>query len=136
MTSNTPRNLRYSKADAEKYSKLTQDNLSPFHGATFKDVFLYAATYGFRNSFPQELVKPQPNIPLSALNEDDIWILKAIAIAEHKSLDILGDPKETYHIAEKYANGALESIYLEVFGKAGEPYKRMSVDMLDEFERQ
>ena len=41
-----------------------------------------------------------------------------------------------YNISEEYANGALETIYLEVFGgKPGEPYRRMMQDVLEEFAR-
>lgn len=131
-----PRNLRYADADGEKYRTLTQDTLSPFHGADFKDVFVYAAAYGYRNGLRKEIEKPQPNIPLSAIRPEDLWLLRAIAIADAGSLDILREPKQAYTIVEEYANGALESIYLEVFGgRPGEPYKRMVQDVLEEFEQ-
>jgi len=131
-----PRDLRYSSADGEKYRKLVSDELSPFYGATFKDVFIYAATYGFKNGLHKELDKPQPNIPISTFTPEDEWIIKSIAVAEKKTLDILGDGKEIYRLAEEYANGALDAIYLEIFGgKPGEPYKRMSQEVLEELGR-
>ncbi len=130
------RNLRYSDADGEKYRQLTQDKLSPFYGSNFKDIFVYAATYGYRHGLSKELERPKPNIPISAFSEEDIWLLKSIAIADEGSLEILKDEKEQYRIAERYANGAFETIYLEVLGgKPGEPYKRMMQDVHDEFER-
>jgi dnd system-associated protein 4 len=135
MITEAPRDLRYSVADGEKYRKLTQDELSPFQGALFKDVFIYAAAYGFRNGLRNELERPQPNIPLSPFTDEDIWLIKGIAIAETGSLEILSNEREIYRIAEEYANGALESIYLEVFGgKPGEPYKRMAQDIWEEFQ--
>ena len=57
MTNNSRRHLRYSKADGEKYRALIQDDLSPFYGATYKDVFIYAAAYGFRYGTRQALIK-------------------------------------------------------------------------------
>ena len=138
MNSEVPRNLRYSTIDGEKYRKLTKDELSPFYGAYFKDVFLYAACYGVRNGLPREEVeKPEPNIPLSAFSDEEIWILKAIAIAKsEEALQILGKEKEIYKILEEYANGAIGSVYLEVFGgKPGEPYKRMAQDVWEEFQK-
>ncbi|MBD3322373.1 MAG: hypothetical protein GF350_14830 [Chitinivibrionales bacterium] len=137
MTSDTPRNLRYSAVDGEKYRSLTQDDLSPFHNAYFKDVFLYAACYGFRNGLREEKIeKPEPNIPLSAFSDEELWILKAIAITETGSLQVLSNEKEVYRVVEEYANGAIESIYLEVFGgKPGEPYKRMAQDVREEFQK-
>lgn len=132
-----PRNLRYADADGEKYRKLTQDSLSPFHGTDFKDVFVYAVAYGYQNGLRNtEIERPQPNIPLSAMRDEDLWLLKAVAIAEVGSLDILRNPKEAYKLTEEYANGAIGTLYLEVFGgKPGEPYKRMMRDVLEEFER-
>ncbi|MGB0386520.1 MAG: hypothetical protein ACPGWR_17060 [Ardenticatenaceae bacterium] len=135
MTSNIPSDLRYSKEDAHNYRELIEDDLSPFYGAKFKDIFLYAAAYGFRNGMRQNLIKGQANIPLSALSQQEIWLLKSIAIADSNSLDILNTPKQMYQIAEEYANGALNAIYLEVFGgKPKEPYRRMMDDVLSEFE--
>lgn len=137
MTDKTPRNLRYSTVDGQKYRKLINDELSPFYNAYFKDVFLYAACYGFRNGLPpQKLEKPEPNIPLSAFSDEEIWILKAVAIAESKSLEIAGDEREAYRIVEEYASGAIKTIYLEVFGgKPGEPHKRMTHDVWEEFQK-
>jgi len=132
-----PRNLCYSAGDGEKYRRLIKDELSPFHGAYFKDVFIYAACYGFRNGLPRKkLAKPEPNIPLSALSDEELWLLSAIAIAESESLEILGDSRQVYSVAEEYAGGAIESVYLEVFGgKPGEPYKRMAQDVWEEFQK-
>ncbi len=135
MTTHSKRDLRYSKDDSEKYRKLINDAISPFHGTTFKDLFLYAATYGFAQGLRQPLVRPQSNIPLSALNDEEKWLLKAMALADTNSLHVLNNDKEMYLISEEYANGALDTIYLEVFGgKAGKPYKRMMQEVFDEFE--
>lgn len=137
MTTEAPRDLRYSSSDGEKYRKLVNDELSPFNGATFKDVFIYAATYGFKNGLYKDLEKPQPSIPLSTFTAEDEWLIKSIAIATKKTLDILSDEKEIYRLAEHYANGALEAIYLEIFGgRPGEPYKRMTQEILEELAHQ
>jgi len=135
MTKHTQRDLRYSKADGEKYRSLLEDDLSPFYRTTYKDLFMYAAAYGFRYGMRQKLIKPQANIPLTVFSQQELWLLKAIALTETKSLQILGDEKAMYAISEEYANGALEPIYLEVFGgKAGEPYKRMMQDVFEQFD--
>lgn len=137
MITEAPRDLRYSSPDGEKYRKLVNDELSPFYGATFKDVFIYAATYGFKNGLHKELEKPQPSIPLSTFTAEDEWLVKSIAVAEKRTLDVLSDEKEIYRLAEEYANGALETLYLEIFGgKPGEPYKRMSQEILEDLDRQ
>lgn len=132
-----PRDLRYSEPHSKMYEDLKTDAaLSPFAGTTYKDIFLYAMAYGYRHGLQEELVKPRSNIPLSAFSEEEKWLVKAIAVKETGSLEILSDEKRVYEIAEEYANGALDMIYAEVFGgKPGEPYKRMMQDLWDEFER-
>jgi len=127
-----PRDLRYEKQDTDKYQKLTSDKLSPFYKGYYKDVFLYAATYGFKNDLKKGFVKPSPNIPLSAFSEEELWIMRSFAIAESNSIKILEDESNIFELAELYANGAIEEIYLEVFGgKPGEPYKRILQKLME-----
>ena len=133
-----PRDLRYSDNHSKMYEDLKTDvSLSPFAGATYKDIFLYAMAYGYRHGLSEDLERPRPNIPLSVFNEEEQWLIKSVAVSEAGSLEVLSDEKSVYETAEKYANGALETIYAEVFGgKPGEPYKRMLQDLWDEFEHQ
>jgi dnd system-associated protein 4 len=132
MSNDPPNNLRYSKQDATKYKELTSDDLSPFQGMPYKDVLVYAAAYGFRNGLREPLEKPQPNIPFTALKDRDIWLLKAIAVAEEDSLSVLRNESDLYRVPEEYANGAIEELYREVLaGKPGDPLERMSQEVLD-----
>lgn len=134
---NPPRDLSYSKRHAEIYEKLKNDSLSPFCGAIYKDIFLYAMAYGFRHNLNASLERPQANIPLSAFSEEDKWLIKAIAIYKADSLEILSDEKQVYEIAEQYANGAIKSIYAEILGgKPGDPCKRMVQEILEEYKKE
>ncbi len=134
---NPPIVLSYSKRHAEVYEKLKNDSLSPFRGAYYKDIFLYAMAYGFRHNLNDNLERPQANIPLSAFSEEDKWLIKALAIYETDSLEILSDEKQVYEIAERYANGAIDDIYKEILGgKPGDPYKRMVQDILKEYQKE
>jgi hypothetical protein len=70
------------------------------------------------------------------LSDEDIWLLKAIAIAKAGSLGALSDERAVYTLAKEYANGAIEDVYLAVFGGiAGESYRRMAQDVVDEYDR-
>ena len=132
MSNAPPNNLRYSKQDAAKYNELTSDDLSPFQGMPYKDVLVYAAAYGFRNGLREPLENPQPNIPFTALKDRDIWLLKAIAVAEDDSLSVLQNESDLYRVPEEYANGAIEELYREVLaGKPGDPLERMTEDVLN-----
>lgn len=137
MSNDPPNNLRYSKRDATKYKELTSDDLSPFQGMPYKDVLVYAAAYGFRNGLREPLEKPQPNIPFTALKDRDIWLLKAIAVAEEDSLSVLRSESDLYHVPEEYANGAIEELYREVLaGKPGDPLERMTEEVLNLVEKE
>ena len=132
MSSEPPNNLRYSEQDTTKYRELTSDALSPFQGMIYKDVLVYAATFGFRNGLREPLEKPQPNIPFTALKDRDIWILKAIAVAEEDSLSVLRNESDLYRIPEEYANGAIGELYREVLaGKPGDPLERITQEVLE-----
>lgn len=133
---NPPRDLSYSKRHAEVYEKLKNDELSPFYGSTYKDIFLFAMAYGFRHNLSDPLEYPQANIPLSVFSDEEKWLIRAVAIEKTGKLETLSDEKRVYEVAEKYANGALDTIHAEILGgKPGEPYKRMVQDVLEEYQK-
>ena len=128
----TPNNLRYSKSDASIYKELTTDDLSPFAGRPYKDLLVYAAAYGYHNGIREPLERPQPNIPFTALSDQDLWILRALAIDEANELNVLQDGKTLYVPAEEYANGAVKEIYRAILaGRSGDPLKRMTSEVLE-----
>jgi len=133
---NMPRDLRYSTVDGDKYRKLREDELSPFKGATYAEIFTYAAAYGYRNGIaPIELDRPQPNIPISAFGEENLWLLLSIAIASAGSLSVLGEER-LFKISEEYANAAIGVIYRSAFGgEPGDPYIRLAREVYDDWER-
>lgn len=131
MVTEPPNNLRYSLEDADKYRRLIEDDLSPFKGATFKDVLVYAAAYGYKNGVKEELTKPQSNIPFTVLTDEDKWILRSIGVADEGTLEVLNNEREVYKVAEEYANNVIGEIFLTVFGgEPLEPFKRMSSEVL------
>lgn len=76
------------------------------------DIFIFAMALGKnRNNFlPWDSlkgVKPQPNMPKSALREYEIWLMASVAISHENSTAILNDPRKIISICEGYANGGI-----------------------------
>lgn len=82
-----------------------------------KDLFILAVIFGYMNGKTKPLVsKDKTDSGFTReryLSPSDNSILKAIAIADTGSIDIINDMPKIYDIAEQYANGG--SNYLKEF---------------------
>lgn len=104
---------------------IRRDNLDPTQipFSKYKDVFLTSACLGFQ--FQQR--KPLPTgdkkreIRLDTFDDQDIYILNAIAIAETGNIDILRDPGAVLTIAEEYAYVGVRELEINLFDKYGQP---------------
>ena len=102
----------------ELYTRLTSESDAPFK--TMKDLFMLAANVGFARG---------RRVPLSGQREifrwpvfssqEDIPVLRAIAIAETGDTRILVDQDQLLTIAEEYANAGIEDIRREVLSSPG-----------------
>lgn len=101
------------------YSKLATGDDAPFK--TMKDLFMLSASVGFargrrtplsgqREIFRWPVFSPQEDIP----------VLRAIAIAETGDTDVLVDQDGLLAIAEEYANSGIDEIRREVANQPGE----------------
>lgn len=95
---------------------------------------MYALGIGFKNKKRVPLKKRVGVIPLSAFNDADLSIIKSIAIADKKNIDIMfgENIQEMFKIAEEYANGGIELLDYQVFGpEPGDPDKKMEQALRD-----
>lgn len=110
----------------EFYRKLKKEGNSepeqaPFD--TFKDLFMFAACLGFQNG---RRTKPRKGgnggeVPTKVFSENDLAILKAIAIADTGDVEVLGQLGEIYAIAEEYANTGIHEVKAYVLDEGGRP---------------
>ncbi|MCW3996663.1 MAG: hypothetical protein NWE98_11025 [Candidatus Bathyarchaeota archaeon] len=117
-----------------KVVQLVEEAASPFYGKTMKQVFMYALGIGFKNRKRVPLKKRTGIIPTRALSQTDEAILKAIAICETQTVDILfGENIPTiFKIAEEYANGGIDLLYYQVFNpEPGDIDRRMEQPLRD-----
>ncbi len=100
---------------------------APFE--TFKDIFMLAACLGHQNGRRVPTTKSGSEIRLSVFTEDDIAILKAIAIAETGDVDVLTRFGEILSIAEEYANAGSYEVKGYLIDEGGRPLWNL-VDLL------
>ena len=108
----------------ELYSQLTTGDESPFK--TMKDLFMLAASVGYARG---------RRVPLSGQREifrwpvfspqEDIPVLRAIAIAETEDTAVLVDQNRLLTIAEEYANSGIEEVRREVANQPGSPQENL-----------
>jgi dnd system-associated protein 4 len=89
---------------------------------TFKDLFMFAACLGFqggRRSKPRKTNGGE--VPAKVFTEEDLAILKAIAIAETGDVEVLTRFGEILGIAEEYANAGIHEIKRDLLDEHGRP---------------
>ena len=126
-----PRDLDVDVANHELFEKLKNYERSPFYGRTMKDIFIFAMSVGFAESARKRLSKRKGTIPRATLTDDDDWLIRTIAIAEEKTLDILFNETKVYEIAEEYANGGIRLLVNTLLdAKQGDPSKKLESNVL------
>lgn len=90
---------------------------------TYKDLFMFAACVGFQNG---RRTKPRKGnnggeVPSKVFTEDDLAILKAIAIAETGDVEVLNRFGEVLAIAEEYANAGIYEVKSSLLDERGRP---------------
>lgn len=100
-----------------------------------KDFFMLAVMFGYENGVKKPL-KPADTEKSGFARErylldTDNAVLKAIAISEKKDLEVIGDIKTIYAIAEEYANGGIKFLKEFVFDNPASFVKKYAV-MLEE----
>ncbi|MBI3825589.1 MAG: hypothetical protein HY294_06320 [Candidatus Rokubacteria bacterium] len=106
-------------ASHEFYRTLTSGEESPFK--TMKDLFLVAACLGFQLNKRVPLERRQQVFAWSIFSpQDDIPVLRALAIAATGDVKVLLDQGELLTIAEEYANGGISLIEQRVAQEPGD----------------
>lgn len=138
-----PKDLALDGKNHGKFKDLVESSLaralSPFYKRTMKDVFMYAMGIGFANGRRLKLQKKIGTIPTTALDDRDKALVKAVAVTEKGSLDVLykENVREAYEIAEEYANGGITDLYSMVFGEEpGDPDRKMEQYLRETFDKE
>lgn len=124
----------YIKKSYEKDFKDLLEKDSPLHKKDSKHIFMMAMVLGFYKKSKAELGKKEEFVRIEYLNDNEISLIKAIAINEENDLNILLDEERMYSIAEKYASGGIKYLKEMVLGKEnGSFLKKFEAYLVDKF---
>ncbi len=105
------------------YDELTQHpsiEESPFK--TNKDVFMFAVFLGYANGNRRQLSAGKKHtIRMEVFTESDFSILKAVAIATTKGVDVLLKLGDVLTIAEEYAHVGIHELKSSLLDQGGRP---------------
>lgn len=89
---------------------------------TMKDVFMWAACFGYQRGNRQELpLGEKTSIRLEVFSESDYTILKAIALGSTGGVDVLGEAGDILTIAEEYAQAGIYDLRAQLLDQGGRP---------------
>ena len=111
----------YNLLTAEGKRETADPAEAPF--VKYKDVFLTAACLGYQLQWRKPLPKgdKKREIRLDTFRENEVDILKAIAIAESGGVDILLNMGEVLTIAEEYAYSGVRELENQLLKTNGQP---------------
>ncbi|TRZ49256.1 MAG: hypothetical protein D4S01_08990, partial [Dehalococcoidia bacterium] len=125
--------LYVDRKDVDQFNRLKEKD-SPFAGCQSKTVFFAAMILGYKNGTKIELDKRKEYVREEYLTDEDLTIIKSIAIAETGNLKILLDKKKVFAIAEEYATGGISLLFQNVFGEEYGSYtKKLESKLLHEY---
>ena len=96
------------KEDRKLYSRLNSEDMLNEKSRDRKEQFIFALSYGFKNNVKRPLVNKEGFIRSDYLTEFDQALIKAVAIYDSKSIDILNSINDIYTIAEQYAHAGIK----------------------------
>lgn len=119
MSESEPDIIYIRKSDKASFTRLLEKD-SPFYGKKKQQLFLMAMATGFNEGKKIEIGVGERDTGGFFRNEylspRERVLIKAIAVADSGSLEILSKKKEIYKIAEGYAAGGILSLKREVLG--------------------
>lgn len=123
------RNLNLDKAKKDKYDRLESDALSVLKGCEHAEVFIQAMALAVKEGARKRLDDPYPLINMSSLSEEQEWLIKAVAMADSRGVEILNEPRQMVKIAEEYANAGIDLLFDRTYRGTGEYAKRLEEEL-------
>lgn len=123
------RNLNLDKAKRDKYDRLESDASSILKDSEHAEVFIQAMAVAVNEGTRMELDDPYPLINMSSLTEEQEWLIKAVAVAETKGVEVLTQPRMMVKIAEEYANAGIDILFDRTYRVVGEYAKRLEEEL-------
>ncbi|QLD89107.1 hypothetical protein HWV07_08720 [Natronomonas salina] len=114
---NAPRDITIPEEKQPMFKELTSNSDSPFFNEDMKDLFVFSAAYGYDRGLRTELEDTRHALfNRASLSDDQVWILKSIAVKETESPETLKDGAELYEVVREFANGGIDQLYTQYTG--------------------
>ena len=127
--------LYIDKKDLDDWRRL-KDKDSPFAGCDNKDIFIAAMAVGYNEGSKIELKSKEGYFFSDNLRPEELALVRAIAVAEEGSLNVLLDEQKVFSVVEQYATGGVKLLKNKVFsGEYGSYAKKLESDLLRQFDR-
>ena len=117
ITANWPKNLSYDKSDPvidayfSNIGGAQKKETSFFYKKTGFEIFITAMGIGKQIGEKTKLKKPSQTLPTPNLQEEHVWAMIAVAMAEKNSdLNTLEKGNEMVKICEEYANTGIKTL--------------------------
>lgn len=135
MSNEGPDRFSINEKNKKDYDRL-KDKDSPFSDNDNWELFMMALIVGYESGTPIALEKKLGYAQAVTFDETDLSIIKAIAVKETGSLDVLINKSKVFSIAEQYANAGIELLVEKVFnGEYGNCVNRINSRLVDFFEK-
>lgn len=125
-----PRDITIPEGKQPMFEELTTNSDSPFFNEDMKDLFVFAAAFGYDRGLRTELEDTKHALfNRASLTEDQVWILKSIAVKETESPETLKNGAELYEIVREFANGGIDQLYTQYTGP-NDMFSNLSKDII------
>jgi hypothetical protein len=127
--------LYVDKKDLDDWKRLKEKD-SPFTGSDNKDIFIAAMIVGYHEGSKIELKSKEGYFFSDNLKPEELALIRAIAVSEKGSLNVLLDEQKVYSIAEQYAAGGVKLLKNKIFsGEYGSYARKLESDLLRQYEK-
>lgn len=129
--SEAARDIAAEKSKQNLYDELSETEQSPFYNVREPDIFIMAMSYGRQKGGRAEL-QGDRYYPTSRyqLSEKQEWIIKAVAVREERTTEVLKDERLVFRIAQEYANTGIEKLHNRVFGPEDDPLSELTNEVV------
>lgn len=110
------RDMRIEDKSRNMYDTLVESEDSPFYEQNRKDLFVFAMGYGRKKAGRQEVNASHALFGLSALSDEQDWIIKATAVKHEGDPGVLRDERQVYEIAREYAKAGIHELHSKYLG--------------------
>jgi hypothetical protein len=125
------RDIAAERSKKSFYEDLTEKEQSPFYEVREPDIFLLAMSYGRQTGGRAELQGDKYYLTQRyQLSDEQEWVIKAVAVREERTTEVLKDERLVYRIAQEYANTGIEKLHKRVFGPEDDPLSELTSEVV------